>query len=112
MLKKYSFIHGRLIIEKKMLACQTLVESYPALKYENLKRLSSQTCIKVALKVIINVPEQENTLCQLVWETIKLIGQNEIFAYHDTCSKLGYCAGFFHKQTWYERSQAQGGSGR
>ena len=50
-----------------MLACQTLVESYPALKYENLKRLSSQTCIKVALEVIIDAPEQENILCQLVW---------------------------------------------
>ena len=54
-------------MKKKMLACQTLVESYPALKYENLKRLSSQTCIKVALEVIIDAPEQENILCQLVW---------------------------------------------
>ena len=74
-----------------------------------LKELSSQTCIKVALGVIIDAPEQENTLCQLVWETIKLIGQNEIFAYHDTCSKPGYYSGFFYKQTWNERSQAQGG---
>ena len=67
MLKKQIFIYGGLIIEKKDAACQTLVESYPALKYENLKRLLSQTCIKVALEVIIDAPEQENTLCQLVW---------------------------------------------
>ena len=67
MLKKYSFTHGILIIEKKYVACQTLAESYPALKYENLKRLSSQTCIKVALEVIIDAPKQENILCQLVW---------------------------------------------
>ena len=97
MLKKYSFTHGVLIIGKKYVACQTLAESYPALKYENLKRLSSQTCIKVVVKVIIVTYKQENSLCQLVWGTIKLIGQNEIFAYHDTCSKLGYCAGFFHQ---------------
>ena len=30
------------------------------------------------------------------------MGQNEIFAYHDTCSKPGYCTGFFHQQTWNE----------
>ncbi len=37
MLKKYSLTHGVLIIGKKYVACQTLAESYPALKYENLK---------------------------------------------------------------------------
>ena len=86
---KYSFTHGGLIIEKKDADCQTFVESYPALKYEILKGLSAQTCVKMALEVIIEALEQENILCQLVWETIKLIGKNEIFAYHDTCSKLG-----------------------
>ena len=51
----------------------------------------------MVVKVIIVTYKQENRLCQLVWGTIKLIGQNEIFAYHDTCSKLGCSEGMITK---------------
>ena len=48
-------------------AYQTLVESILALKFEILEGASSQTCIKVNVQVIIDAPEQETVLCQLVW---------------------------------------------
>ena len=48
-------------------AYQTLIESIPALKFEILEGSSPQTCIKVTVQVIIDAPEQETVLCQLVW---------------------------------------------
>ena len=48
-------------------AYQTLIESIPALKFKMLQGLPPQTCIKVTVQVIINAPEQETVLCQLVW---------------------------------------------
>jgi len=57
-------------------AYQTFVESKPALKFEILEWLSSQTCIKVNVQVIIDAPEQENILYQLVWKTI-IINRSE-----------------------------------
>ena len=48
-------------------AYQTLVESILALKFEILEGSSPQTCIKVTVQIIIDAPEQETVLCQLVW---------------------------------------------
>ena len=48
-------------------ACQKLIESIPALKFKMLQGLPPQTCIKVTVQVIIDAPEQETILCQLVW---------------------------------------------
>ena len=48
-------------------AYQTLIESIPALKFEILEGSSPQTCIKMTVQVIIDAPEQEIVLCQLVW---------------------------------------------
>ena len=48
-------------------AYQTLIENIPALKFEILEGSSPQTCIKVTVQVIIDAPEQETVLCQLVW---------------------------------------------
>ena len=47
-------------------AYQTLIESIFDLKFE-LAQAPPQTCIKVSVQVIINAPEQETVLCQLVW---------------------------------------------
>ena len=48
-------------------AYQTLIEYIPALKFEILEGSSPQTCIKVTVQVIIDAPEKETVLCQLVW---------------------------------------------
>ena len=45
-------------------AYQTLIESIYDLKFEIAP---PQTCIKESVQVIIDVPEQETVLCQLVW---------------------------------------------
>ena len=47
-------------------AYQTLIESIYDLKFE-IAQAPPQTCIKVSVQVIIDAPEQETVLCQLVW---------------------------------------------
>ncbi len=47
-------------------AYQTLIESIYDLKFE-IAQAPPQTCIKESVQVIINVPEQETVLCQLLW---------------------------------------------
>ncbi|MEC9220532.1 MAG: hypothetical protein VX967_07415 [SAR324 cluster bacterium] len=47
-------------------AYQTLLESIYDLKFE-IAQAPPQTCIKVSVQVIIDAPEQETVLCQLVW---------------------------------------------
>jgi hypothetical protein len=47
-------------------AYQTLIESIYDLKFE-IAQAPPQTCIKVSVQVIIDSPEQETVLCQLVW---------------------------------------------
>ena len=48
------------------IAYQTLIESIYDLKFE-IAQAPPQTCIKVSVQVIIDAPEQETVLCQLVW---------------------------------------------
>ncbi len=67
MLKKFGFRHAYSIIVNMMFLNQTFVESNSVLKYEILEWASSQTCIKLTVKVIIDAPEQETVLCELVW---------------------------------------------
>lgn len=50
-------------------AYQTLIESIYDLKFE-IAQAPSQTCIKVSVQVIIDSPEQEIVLCQLVWRIL------------------------------------------
>jgi len=47
-------------------AYQTLIESIYDLKFE-IAQGPPQTCIKVSFQVLIDSPEQETVLCQLVW---------------------------------------------
>jgi len=47
-------------------AYQTLIESIYDLKFE-IAQAPPQTCIKVSVQVIIDPPQQETVLCQLVW---------------------------------------------
>ena len=65
----YRYDHQTLTLFRKSgnSAYQTLVEYIPALKFEILEGSSPQTCIKVTVQVIIDAPEQETVLCQLVW---------------------------------------------
>ena len=65
----YRYDHQTLTLFRKSgnSAYQTLIEYIPALKFEILEGSSPQTCIKVTVQVIIDAPEQETVLCQLVW---------------------------------------------
>ena len=47
-------------------AYQTLIESIYDLKFE-IAQAPPQTCIKVSVQVIIDAPEKETVLYQLVW---------------------------------------------
>ena len=47
------------------IAYQTLIESIYDLKFE-IAQAPPQTCIKVSVQVIIDAPEKETVLCQLV----------------------------------------------
>ena len=67
MLKKKWFFIRRINYCKHDAVYQTFVEPNSTLKYEILEWASSQTCIKVSVRVIIDAPEQETILCQMVW---------------------------------------------